>query len=240
MKSQWRLLYAALVIVLILALVYVYLHSDTSHFYRGDVIDQTDSTSAEYSVFDGCPQQGDAQSEKAILLNHFKNRFTFPDESDFDTIVTLDAIMQTGDDRDRWSADHAARITGYVYDVKHGGIETCNCREKEDRDKDTHIEILLDPMHDDRILRMVVEVTPRIRDIMNRRGENWSTQSLRDRLLGRWVEIEGWMMFDDEHTDNAENTNPDNERNWRGTAWEIHPATKLTVVDRPQAEQQSN
>ena len=53
---------------------------------------------------------------------------------------------------------------------------------------------------------MIVEVTPRWRYIMNQRGVAWSTRSLRDRFLGRWVRVSGWMLFDREHHGESENT----------------------------------
>ena len=65
------------------------------------------------------------------------------------------------------------------------------------------------------------------------KGEDWSTKKLRDKLLGRWVSFEGWLLFDEEHWNQAENTNPGRERNWRATAWEIHPVTSLKVSVKP-------
>ena len=46
-------------------------------------------------------------------------------------------------------------------------------------------------------------------------------------LLGRWVRIRGWMLFDVEHQNQSKNTAPGRERNWRATAWEIHPITSV-------------
>ena len=60
-----------------------------------------------------------------------------------------------------------------------------------------------------------------------------STRALRDRLLGRWIKVRGWMLFDVEHQNASENTAPGHERNWRATAWEIHPITSIEVVQRP-------
>ena len=81
--------------------------------------------------------------------------------------------------------------------------------------------------------RMVVEVSPRIRKLMSEKGINWDTKTLRDKLLGRWVKFEGWLFFDEEHANAAENTNPGRERNWRATAWEIHPVTNIEITVRP-------
>ena len=235
MNRIGKQLICLMVIALVFGALYLYLNKGNLHLFSKSADADNDALASAYSRFEDCPQEGDAKSEKAIELNRYKNRFRFPKPDDFDPSITLSKIMEPGDDQDRWSPGKAARITGYICDVKPGGVETCNCKEHEDKDKDTHIEIVIDPMQTGKTQRMVVEVTPRMRDIMEHRGEDWSTRTLRDRLLGRWVEIEGWMLFDDEHIGSAENTAPGRERNWRATAWEIHPVTGFKVVDRPRS-----
>lgn len=180
-----------------------------------------------------CPPEGNAARAGLQVLNKLKNRCIFPTEGDIDTNVTLKAMLQPGDDRARWQASRAARITGYVYEVKPGGIETCNCKAKEPDMRDTHIELLADPVHDSKMQRVVVEVTPRMRTLMKKQGADWSTKKLRDKLLGRWVTFTGWLLFDEEHDQQAENTNPGRPRNWRATAWEIHPVTKIEISKKP-------
>jgi len=76
-------------------------------------------------------------------------------------------------------------------------------------------------------------VTPRIRAIMKQKGENWSTSALRDKLLGRWVRMDGWLFFDEEHDNTSENTAPQRPNNWRATAWEIHPLTAFEITVKP-------
>ena len=142
-------------------------------------------------------------------------------------------MLKPGDDTKRWSNHKAAKITGYVYDVKPGGVETCNCKAKDPDLRDTHIELLANPMNDAKLQRVIVEITPRMRDFMKIKNENWSTKSLRDKLLGRWVCFSGWLLFDAEHDNQSENTNPGRDRNWRATAWEIHPVTKIEIVNKP-------
>jgi hypothetical protein len=146
-----------------------------------------------------CPAIGSAKTAHLAKLNQLKNRTTMPQQSDFNAVITLAEIVRPGFDKDRWSSDQAARITGYVYDVKPGGIETCNCKAGPVDERDTHIELVVDPMQSDKTKRVVVEVTPRIRKIMKEKGEDWRTSFLRDKLLGRWVTFEGWLLFDGEH-----------------------------------------
>ncbi len=180
-----------------------------------------------------CPPEGNAKDEKKRESNKLKNRNQFPEEKNFDTNITLGNILKPGNDKTRWDNTKAVRITGYIYDVKQAGPESCNCKTKNKYLQDTHIEIISDPMNDGKIKRFVVEVTPRLREIMRLQKINWSTNVLRDKFLGRWVQIEGWMFFDEEHADESENTNPGREKNWRATSWEIHPVTKMEVVERP-------
>jgi len=54
----------------------------------------------------------------------------------------------------------------------------------------------------------------------------------RSKYLGRWVRVQGWMLFDFEHSNMAENTRPGNPKNWRGTAWEIHPVTSIEIAEK--------
>ena len=180
-----------------------------------------------------CPAEGNAQSQRIRDLNKLKNRNKFPEEKDFDNSVSLEKILLPGNDKTRFDVNKAARIKGYVYDVKTGGVETCNCKTKEKDLRDTHIEIVLDPMNQEKAKRFIVEITPRLREMMRKQGINWSTNNLRDKFLGRWVQIEGWLFFDEEHANASENTNPQKENNWRASAWEIHPITKLEVIKRP-------
>lgn len=183
--------------------------------------------------FHGCPVQGDATAPVARALNNFKNRATAPLPGQLDPRATLAALLAPGDDRGRWNAHRGAAVVGYVHDVKPGGIETANCRARDVPSRDTHIELVLDPMHPDASRRVVVEVTPRWRARVAAQGVDWSTPALRRQILGRWVRVTGWLLLDAEHENAAENTAPGRPRNWRGTAWEVHPITALAVVPRP-------
>src|SRR5437762_7793345 len=71
-----------------------------------------------------CPPEGDAVQAEARALNPLKRRMAVPGPKDIDPQVTLTALLEPGDDRNRWSDEKAATITGYVQDVKVGGIES--------------------------------------------------------------------------------------------------------------------
>ena len=76
-------------------------------------------------------------------------------------------------------------------------------------------------------------MTPRWRAALNAQGIDWSTATLQQTIEGHWVTVRGWRMFDAEHKAQAENTRPGGARNWRATAWEIHPVTAITIVPAP-------
>jgi hypothetical protein len=160
-------------------------------------------------------------------LNKLKNRTTLPQQPDFDSQVTLENLLQSGDDHERWSANSAARLEGYVVAVRDGSIESANCYSLFRRD--THISVALSP---DALPRQCVEieVTPRMRAWAKQQGEDWSTAALAKSLVGHWCRFEGWMLFDSGHDEEAENTRPGREKNWRATAWEIHPITRIEVI----------
>ena len=79
--------------------------------------------------------------------------------------------------------------------------------------------------------QVVLEVTPNFHDWAGQRGWDWSEAALRKQLLDHWCEFEGWLYFDVGHAQESENTAPQNVGNWRATAWEIHPVTKVKVIN---------
>ena len=146
-------------------------------------------TEEDLNTFHGCGMEGDARSLAVKALDSLKNRYTAPGQNEIDPKITLEEILAPGNDVSRWKVKQGAEIVGYVWDVKRGGIESVNCHARDEADRDTHLELVLDPMNGGASRRMVVEVTPRWRYAMNERGVDWSTRSLRDRFLGRWVKV---------------------------------------------------
>ena len=114
-------------------------------------------------VFNGCGMEGDAKVAHVKQLNLLKNRYSLPKTADFNQKITLKAMLEAGDDTNRWNDAQAGEIVGYVHDVIKGAVESVNCRPKDPYYRDTHIEIILDPDHDEATERVIVEVTPRLR-----------------------------------------------------------------------------
>ena len=183
--------------------------------------------------FHGCGMTGTAKSAGIKTVNQYKNRYNPPADSDIDQAVTLAGMLKPGDDRNRFDDDKAAEIVGYVYDVKPGGNETCNCGKSDPDLIDTHIEIVPKPTLNDKTHRVIVEVSPRFRAQMSEQGEDWSTDTLKATIKHKWVRVRGWLLADIEHLGNASHTNPGGSKIWRATIWEIHPITSLAVTAAP-------
>lgn len=175
----------------------------------------------------GCPAAGLVPTPGARHTARLKNRETPPRPEDFDPRVTLASLTQPGDDRLRWSEARAAVLEGYVVEVRRAGPEAANCFSPAWRD--THIHIAARPDAPARE-SVVLEVTPRLERWAARQGLDWSEAALRRDLLGRRCRFEGWLFFDSGHAGEAENTAPGRGDNWRATAWEVHPVTRLDVM----------
>ena len=174
-----------------------------------------------------CPSAGIAITARARELHRLKNRTALPQAADFDSTVTLDALLQRGDDRNRWSTTRAARIQGLVIDVAYAGSEAANCFNPCRRD----IHILIATRKGaPKSEHVVVEVTPNLHDWAAAQGIDWSEKTLQAKLVGHWCEFEGWLYFDAGHAEDSENISPGKPDNWRATAWEVHPITKITVM----------
>lgn len=174
-----------------------------------------------------CPSAGIGLTRRAIHLHRLKNRTAFPQAADFDSRVTLEALLQRGNDTNRWSTDRAARLQGYVIDVAYARPEATNCFSPSRRD----IHILIANRKDaPKSEQVVLEVTPNLSDWATAQGIDWSERTLQQQLVGHWVEFEGWLYFDVGHAEEAENTAAGEPDNWRATSWEIHPITKITAI----------
>jgi hypothetical protein len=174
-----------------------------------------------------CPSIGIALTANARNLHRLKNRTAIPHTADFDSGVTLDALLQPGDDSNRWSNDRAVRVQGQVLDVAYARPEATNCFNPCRRD--IHI-VIAKQNGAAKTEQVVVEVTPNAKEWATQQGIDWSEQRLQAQLVGHWCEFEGWLYFDAGHAEESENIHPQRPDNWRATAWEIHPVTKITIM----------
>ena len=137
-----------------------------------------------------CPSAGIAFTTRARNLHRLKNRTALPQTADFDSRVTLESLLQPGDDTNRWSTDRAARVQGFVVDVAYARPEATNCFSPCRRD----IHILLANGKDaPKSAQIVLEVTPNLRAWAARQGIDWSAETLEGQLVNHWCEFEGWL-----------------------------------------------
>ena len=165
-----------------------------------------------------CPTSGLALNEQRQEFQRLKNRTAQPQQSDFDGRITLETLLQPGNDQTRWNSSSAARIEGYVVSVTSGPLEAANCFCR----RDIHIMLATRPDAPPRE-QVVLEVTPRMATAKE-------LERLKRDLIGHRLSFEGWLFFDALHAGESENTAPGRINNWRATAWELHPITKIEIL----------
>jgi hypothetical protein len=191
-------------------------------------------------VYHSCGMSGRTKIARIKALNRQKNRYVAPAQQHIDRNISIRDMLRPGNDANRFRTDRGAVIIGFVVSVKPGGIESCNCGAEQVKYRDTHIDIVMNPQEaSDKTRHVIIEVTPRWRAIKakasatGKRGVDWSTPALANSIVGKWVIITGWMFFDGEHADEAENTHLNGKHNWRATASEVHPVTGIQLTGDP-------
>lgn len=149
----------------------------------------------------GGQKHGDEKGESP-KAKALKNRRTIPKSTDIDKSITLAALLDKKAERD-WSNSKAAVIEGYIIQV-----------EKEE-DGDFHIVLADDLQGHDTNKWVIIEVTPAWR----KRKASLADARLRQ-LTQKKVRVTGWLFYEPEE----EHVDP------RGTRWELHPVTDITVV----------
>jgi hypothetical protein len=177
-----------------------------------------------------CPPQGGAQTAKLQAFNVKCNRMDPPSDSDFDDTATMEAILETGPDQERWSDSNGAELTGYVVSVQDGGLQSADCfAAREIRISLATNSVAMDPGH-----QVVVVVTPAWRRKMAAKGVDWSLDALTGRYQGQFVKLRGWFLYDFQVEQRAVNTTENPGPNiTRATAWEICPMTGIKLETNP-------
>jgi hypothetical protein len=198
-----------------------------SLIFTGLLICQTAFAQTDFAI-DGqpCSITGSAKRRNDHDLNRFKNRTSFPTKKDIDPKFNWTELAKFEDDRDKFSVDKAAILRGYVLRVRMSEAETCNCNSPTPEFRDTHI--ILTPNKNERgvLSQIVVEVTPRVRAMMASKGEDWSQKALK-KLVGKEIEVQGWLMYDYKHGDQSAKIRQKTKGVTRSTAWEIHPVMAI-------------
>jgi len=179
-------------------------------------------------IFSGaCPQKGDSGNAAHQKLDSYKNRSVQSKGAPIVVDLYKLTMKNAGrNDETSFNDEEWASVSGLIVLVKKGGSETCNCHSIKDTDMDWHIELAPyspdDPIHTEEVpfdkrSVMICEVS------RYTKSATGLTYKELEGLKGKLVTITGYMFFDQEHKQNAYNTNPKGTDIWRGTAWEIHP-----------------
>ncbi len=178
-----------------------------------------------FSSGDGvkCPTKGDSDNKKHQESDILKNRSI---ASKTLTKISLDSVLKPGDDKKRFNQNTFVEITGYVFNVKRGGSETCNCHSDDKSQLDIHIELVRSLSETEDTKRMIVEINRYT--IANNKSMEYRLIKL---LVGKKVNITGWLFFDEEHKQNAINTSPKGTNIWRATCWEVHPCISIKEIN---------
>jgi len=192
-------------------------------------------------TYNNCKMVGDVspnnpKKQEMEDLNRQKNRYQFPTPQDFDHSVTLEKMIGSDGEHDRTKFDtkKAVTIEGYViYAAKNGSSETCNCHATDPYFTDQHFELALTPDEPKDSRTVIVEITPRLREIMAHKGTDWTNSNMQ-KYLGHKVRVSGWLFYDAEHEKDACSYHPDKCGDVPGfnrhTCWEIHPITKFEDI----------
>ena len=176
-----------------------------------------------------CPMAGSAKRKNDQALNLLKNRYIAPQKADFDPNFNWTELAKFEDDSRKFEVKKAAILRGYVLRVNMSGKETCNCNSENPDFRDTHI--ILTPSKEQRgvLDQIVLEVTPRLRFLMQQKGVDWSQVALK-KLVGKTIEVQGWLLYDFKHGDQAAKVMQKKKGVTRSTSWEIHPVTSISVL----------
>ena len=131
-----------------------------------------------------------------------KNRRATPKDTEIDRTATLDGLLSKKE-ADGWSTAKAAVVEGYVIQL-----------EREE-DGDHHLALATSPGETDTAKWVIVEVTP----AWSKRLASLSKGQLKN-LQGKQVRVTGWLYYEPD--------NPSGDP--RGTRWEIHPVTDITIL----------
>ena len=173
---------------------------------------------------------GSAKRKNDQALNLLKNRYKSPQKADFDPNFNWTELAKFEDDSRKFDVNKAAILRGYVLRVSMSGKETCNCNSQNPDFRDTHI--IITPSKDQKgvLDQIVIEVTPRMRLLMKQKGIDWSQTALK-KLVGKTIEVQGWLLYDFKHGDQAAKVVNKKKGVTRSTSWEIHPITNLKIMD---------
>ncbi len=179
-----------------------------------------------------CPKEGRNKKGNSLKtelqqLNLLKNRNTQPKSSEIDKKITLEKIMNSKDDPNAFKTSSGVIIEGYIFKAKDEGGESCNCYSNDPKDLDVHVYI-----SNNKYIKSIAECTViEVSKYSKQLHPEWCANYFNTHYKGHKVQVTGWMMYDFEHKNVSNETNPNSSKCHRKTVWEVHPITSVKIID---------
>lgn len=171
-----------------------------------------------------CSIYGDGTKRKDQISDSLKNR-SKPDSILPEIIIIDKLIKSAGTEQELSLQEKYASVEAYIFNVKRGGQESCECHEKDKEYRDLHIEIVKDLKRPDKTKRIICESTR----YSIKSNPDVSFENIK-KLIGKKVRITGYLFYDAEHKQNAKNTSISQTNVWRASCWEIHPVESIQEI----------
>jgi hypothetical protein len=173
-----------------------------------------------------CPSEGDATTTEKKALNRKKNKKINVPSSWQAEFVPLKNFLpkKPRDEKDLWWEGAYVYTEGYMTSAEEQGPESCNCREASKSQKNGDVHMYLSLVTDaPKKNSMVVEITP----LFKKKFSDYK------QYMGKDIKIRvyGFLFYDTEHEDAAFTTCNSCQHIWRKTNWEIHPITKIEIIE---------
>jgi hypothetical protein len=133
----------------------------------------------------------------------YKNRTTAPGKAAIDGEVTLGALLAKNDEH-AFSMAKGATVEGYAVQAE------------QEEDGDFHLVLATERGESSTTKWVIAEVTPSWR-----KKQSAFAPSRLHALVGHKLRVTGWLYYEPD-------TDSDDPR---GTRWELHPVTSITVLD---------
>lgn len=164
-----------------------------------------------------CPK-GDSHLPKMIFADSLKNRAEVPGRYE---LLGFEG-MYTHQLGETFPHDGVTIDSAYVLEVQDGGVESCNCHSKINRD--THIYIVSGKSVTKKSEAVIIEVTPRFRKQFG------TTAEIKKKFKGHMVQVSGYFFEDAEHKMNS-TVDKGKSLLWRHSLLEVHPVTEIKIQE---------
>ena len=172
-----------------------------------------------------CPNYGDASGDPAkATFNKKKNRIIRTSGApEFLPLRNLLPTRQRSDFNLYWEGAYVY-TEGILTSAEEQGPESCNCKQAREAAKNGDVHMFLSLVDNaPKKNSLVVEITPAFK----KKYPDYKSLLTKHKK----VRVYGFLFYDYEHEDVAFTTCKHCNNIWRKSCWEIHPITKIELVN---------